>query len=91
MTTLTKIHPNALRILLLIQGRKDRGLSPPSYREMCRALGITLNAVYFHATKLRRIGLLTWDAPPNCGRNGKHSRTLRANYRLELAQGGAAK
>lgn len=77
-----RLHPNALRILVLIQGRRDRGLSPPSVRELGKAVGIYPKAIVWHLHKLRRLGLVTWDVWPD---GGVLRRTLRANYRFEVA------
>lgn len=77
-----RLHPNALRILVLIQGRRDRGAPPPTIRELSVALGRQLHAVHKHLRRLRRLGLLSWESGPN---GESRYRTLRANYRFEVA------
>lgn len=67
----TMLNAAALRILarvLLTPG------APPSMRELCRPMGFTPNGAHFHVKRLKKLGLLTWDA----GRN----RTLRPTCRF---------
>ncbi len=85
MSAFVRLGPTHLRIVAAIQDRRDAGLAPPTVHELNSLCGYHRdNRTWIHQClcRLRRLGILTWEAVPK--HHGNQARTLRLLYRLEL-------